>query len=109
MSLQTLDQRRRAPSARKRKLVSQAEADRCRRQSEQSDAVRDREIALARRARHRDRVLTFRQWCELNGFSKVTGWRIIKSGNGPPILQLSARRIGIKESDNAAWQASCVR
>jgi predicted DNA-binding transcriptional regulator AlpA len=58
---------------------------------------------------HPDRVLTFTQWCDLNGFSKATGRRIIKRGEGPPVLQLSPRRIGIRESDNAAWQAARVR
>jgi predicted DNA-binding transcriptional regulator AlpA len=58
---------------------------------------------------HRDKVLTFRQWCQVNGFSKATGHRLIKAGEGPSILQLSPRRIGIKESANAAWQASRAR
>jgi predicted DNA-binding transcriptional regulator AlpA len=58
---------------------------------------------------HGDRVLTFAQWCALNGFSLATGRRIVKSGNGPPVLQLSPRRIGIKESANAAWQQSRAR
>jgi hypothetical protein len=35
------------------------------------------------------RVMTFRQWCDLNGFSKDTGRRLIKAGQGPKILQLS--------------------
>jgi predicted DNA-binding transcriptional regulator AlpA len=60
-------------------------------------------------AAHRDRVLNFRQWCQVNGFSEATGHRLIKAGEGPPVLQLSARRIGIRESDNAAWQASRTR
>jgi hypothetical protein len=33
----------------------------------------------------------------------------MKRGEGPRVLQLSPRRIGIRESDNAAWQAACVR
>ena len=37
------------------------------------------------------------------------GHRILKSGTGPSVLQLSPRRIGIKESANAAWQASRAR
>jgi len=86
MSAPNLDQRRDgASSTRKHKPFSQAEAER------------------------RDRVLTFRQWCNVNNFSLMTGRRIVKSGSGPPILQLSARRIGIRETDNAAWQASRVR
>ena len=58
---------------------------------------------------HRDRVLSFRQWCDLNGISKATGRRIIQRGEGPPVLQLSPRRIGVRESDNARWQASRTR
>jgi predicted DNA-binding transcriptional regulator AlpA len=53
--------------------------------------------------RQTNRVMTFRQWCERNGFSAVTGWRIMKSGDGPKVTQLSARRIGIREDHHAAW------
>jgi hypothetical protein len=84
---------------RKHKKPSAAEAERRRRQSAQ-DAARD----------HRDRVLTFRMWCAVNNFSLATGRRILKGdGPKPPVLQLSPRRIGIRESDNAAWQAARVR
>jgi hypothetical protein len=55
------------------------------------------------------RVLSFRQWCELNGFSPATGRRIINAGIGPVITQLSARRIGVTVGNNAAWQASRAR
>ena len=88
---------KRKPS-RKHKLISQAEAEHRRRQSAQQ-AARD----------HRDRVLTFRMWCAVNEFSLATGWRIMKRGEGPRVLQLSPRRIGIRESDNAAWQAARAR
>jgi predicted DNA-binding transcriptional regulator AlpA len=84
--------------------------------------LREREVAVRRRIfrkqpshaeaereHHRDRVLSFPMWCDLNGFSIATGRRIINAGNGPPVLQLSPRRIGIKESANAAWQASRAR
>ena len=54
-------------------------------------------------------VLTFLQWCAINGISERTGRRILNDGSGPPVLRLSARRIGIRESDNAAWQESRVR
>jgi predicted DNA-binding transcriptional regulator AlpA len=59
--------------------------------------------------RRPDAVLSFAQWCALNGFSKATGRRIVKRGEGPPVLQLSPRRIGVRESDNRAWQAARVR
>jgi predicted DNA-binding transcriptional regulator AlpA len=55
------------------------------------------------------RVLTFRQWCDLNGFSRATGYRLIGAGRGPVITQLSDRRIGITIGNNAAWQASRAR
>ena len=85
-------------ASRKHTPISQAEGERRRRQSAQQ-AARD----------HRDRVLTFRMWCAVNEFSLATGRRIVKRGEGPRVLQLSPRRIGIRESDNAAWQAACVR
>src|SRR5262245_43479519 len=92
---------RKGKPSRKRKSISQAEAERRRRQSERD--------CQAEHEHRRDRVLTFRAWCAVNGFSKATGRRVIKAGIGPPVLQLSPRRIGIREGDNAAWQASRVR
>jgi hypothetical protein len=56
-----------------------------------------------------NRVLSFSQWCELNGFSRATGQRVMRSGSGPTITQLSDRRIGITIANNAAWQASRAR
>ena len=55
------------------------------------------------------RVLSFHQWCALNGFSIPTGRRLMLAGNGPKVVQLSARRIGVRESDNLAWQQSRIR
>jgi hypothetical protein len=57
----------------------------------------------------RNRVLSFRQWCEKNGFSEATGRRILASGDGPVVFQLSARRIGISEENDRAWLASRAR
>jgi hypothetical protein len=85
-------------ASRKHTPISQAEGERRRRQSAQQ-AARD----------HRDRVLTFRMWCAVNEFSLATGRRIVKRGESPRVLQLSPRRIGIRESDNAAWQAARAR
>jgi predicted DNA-binding transcriptional regulator AlpA len=56
-----------------------------------------------------DRVLTLRQWAELNSLGYRTAQRIIASGNGPKIVQLGDRRIGITEAHNREWQASRVR
>jgi hypothetical protein len=56
-----------------------------------------------------DRVLSFRQWCEVNGLTPRTGRRVIASGNGPVITQISPRRIGITVANNRRWQASRER
>ena len=56
-----------------------------------------------------DKVLTFAEWCELNRLGKRTGRRIIRSGNGPVVTQLSERRIGITVGNNRRWQESRAR
>jgi hypothetical protein len=74
------------------------EAERRRRQSERDRANPDD-----------DRVISFRRWCEINGFSEATGRRIINAGNGPVFLQLSPRRIGVTIAANRVWQESRAR
>jgi hypothetical protein len=73
-------------------------------QRRQSDPDADREIEL-----NQLRVLTFAHWCTLNGISPATGRRILKSGKGPAVIQLSGRRLGISVGANAAWQATRAR
>jgi hypothetical protein len=80
------------------------EAERRARQRQQSDPVRDRETEL-----NQHRVLSFLEWCLLNNFSPATGRRILKSGTGPTITQLSPRRIGITVANNARWQQTLER
>jgi hypothetical protein len=48
------------------------EAERRRRQAEERDRALDDQ-----------RVMTLRQWCEVNGFSWDTGRRLIKAGKAP--------------------------
>jgi len=67
----------------------------------QSDPARDREIGL-----DQFRILSFSQWCALNGISPATGRRLIKSGRGPTVVQLSDRRFGITIAANAEWQSA---
>ena len=55
------------------------------------------------------RVLSFRQWCELNGISMSTERRIIAAGVGPVITQLSPRMIGVTVANNHAWVESRAR
>ena len=56
-----------------------------------------------------DAVLTFKEWCALNGHSERQGRRILTSGNGPTIIQISDRRIGISRRNNRKWQEKRAR
>ena len=56
-----------------------------------------------------DRVLTLKQWAALNAMSLRTAARLIRAGDGPPIIQLTSRRVGVRESDAAKWQAERMR
>jgi predicted DNA-binding transcriptional regulator AlpA len=53
-----------------------------------------------------DRVMTFAEWCLLNGFSQSTGQRLIASGQAPVFIQLSLRRKGVTVGENRRWQQS---
>ena len=76
------------------------EAQRRAEQSRQSDRAADRELEL-----NQFRVMSFAQWCALNGISPATGRRLLRSVRGPIVTQLSDRRIGITIGANIAWQA----
>ena len=56
-----------------------------------------------------NQVLTIAQWCALNSFSVPAGKRVIASGEGPPVVLLSARRKGIRVGDNRRWQEARIR
>lgn len=58
--------------------------------------------------RDEDRIMSFAKWCEFNGFSRTTGWRICKAGDGPEFVQLSAGRVGITYRANREWQQSRI-
>jgi hypothetical protein len=55
---------------------------------------------------HDNQVLTFRQWCGLNGISARTGRRILAAPGGPIVTRLSPRRFGITVGNNRRWQQS---
>jgi hypothetical protein len=80
-----------------------------------TEIERPQERMLARRAalpiHSDDEVLTFTEWCALNGFSPRTGRRILDGPKSqrPIITWLSERRIGITRGNNRAWQASRAR
>ena len=76
--------------------------------------ARQRRASLCRRWSHLpadddDAVLTFREWCALNGFSPRTGRRILDAPGGPVVTQLSARRIGITRGNNRKWHRTRER
>jgi hypothetical protein len=56
------------------------------------------------RALDDDRVMSFREWCDVNGFSLATGRRLRKAGKAAAFTQLSDRRVGVTVRDNRAWQ-----
>jgi predicted DNA-binding transcriptional regulator AlpA len=55
------------------------------------------------------KVLTLKEWATLNGFSFMTAKRLIAEGDGPRIIQLSPRRVGVRVIDNARWQEARLR
>jgi hypothetical protein len=69
-----------------------------------SEQARRQQRSERERAVDGDRILTFREWCLINGFSVATGKRLRKAGRGPVITRISDRRIGIRVADNRAWQ-----
>jgi predicted DNA-binding transcriptional regulator AlpA len=55
------------------------------------------------------KVLTLRECAALNGISMMTLKRRIKAGDGPRILQISPKRIGVRVIDARRWQESRLR
>jgi predicted DNA-binding transcriptional regulator AlpA len=72
------------------------EAERRANQSAAADPAYDRQVALAR-------ILSLPEWYALCGFSDATGRRILSSGKGPKVIQLSERRRGIVLADHLRW------
>lgn len=56
-----------------------------------------------------DRVITVRQAAEVIGLSVATFRRVIQAGDGPPLIQLSPRRQGIRESHLSEWLNARLR
>jgi hypothetical protein len=71
--------------------------------------LRERDTAELNRALDDQRVMPFDYWCAVNGFSRSTGRRLVKSGNGPRFTQLSERRSGVTVGNNREWQKSRER
>ena len=56
-----------------------------------------------------NQVMTKRQTAAREGVSIATLNRQIAAGSGPRLVQLSARRVGIRVLDYIAWQESRMR
>jgi hypothetical protein len=52
------------------------------------------------------RGLSHKQWCQRNGFSERTGWRIREAGGGPVFRQVSPGRQITTLGDDDRWKAS---
>jgi hypothetical protein len=55
------------------------------------------------------RVLTLREFANLNSISFQTAKRMFAEGRGPKTVQLSHRRVGVRVIDNRIWQESRIR
>jgi hypothetical protein len=74
---------------------------------QQNAELRRQLHALERRVD--DEVLTFAEWCALNGFGERTGRRVLAASDGPTVTMLSMRRIGITRRNNHLWQEARAR
>jgi predicted DNA-binding transcriptional regulator AlpA len=55
------------------------------------------------------KVLTVAECAALSGLSLATAKRLMRDGKGPPTIQLSERRVGIRRIDFARWQEARLR
>jgi hypothetical protein len=56
-----------------------------------------------------DRINSFSEWCARSGFSEATGRRLLRSGKGPIVTWLSARRMGIRERHHLERLDGCAK
>lgn len=54
-------------------------------------------------------VLPFKKWIELAGVSRSTGWKILHSGDGPKMIRISERRVGVRVLDHIKWTERLAR
>jgi hypothetical protein len=56
-----------------------------------------------------DAILSFREWCAINGFSVRQGQRILQGPGGPKVTMLTDKKIGISRRANSTWLESRSR
>jgi predicted DNA-binding transcriptional regulator AlpA len=96
------DQELRPPKRRKKKCPKRQRQRHPRWQKQQHTTTEPR-------WRDPNAVLTLREWAELTSLSLPTAKEILSSGNGPPVVKVSPRRIGIRYGDHCAWLDAKVR
>jgi hypothetical protein len=52
------------------------------------------------------RVMVWAVFLERNKLSKPQGWRLRKAGEGPQVVHLGKRRLGVTYASERAWQES---
>jgi hypothetical protein len=57
----------------------------------------------------RDRVMSLSEWAKLATLSPRTARDVIARGDGPKVVQLSNKRIGIRVCDHREWLAARTR
>ena len=55
------------------------------------------------------KVMTVPEWATLNSLSIFTAKKLLAEGQGPRVIQLSKRRIGIRVIDARRWQEERMR
>jgi predicted DNA-binding transcriptional regulator AlpA len=55
------------------------------------------------------RVLSLKEFAAMMGLSLITVRRLIDAGEGPPLIRLSKRRVGVRLGDARRWQESRMR
>lgn len=60
-------------------------------------------------AAHPPRFVTIKNWCQMCGISEITGYRMLRKGQGPKVTQLSPGRIAIRWDHLHQWLEAQVR
>jgi hypothetical protein len=55
------------------------------------------------------RIIPWRAWCASKGFTVDTGRRLRERGEGPRIVRISDRRIGVTVRDDREWTLARIK
>ena len=104
MSLLEIDQRRSRRALRKHgKFVQRKQ------RKQRKPTKRPSTLAAPFDMSNDNQVLAFLEWCQLNRISERTGRRIIRSGQGPAVVHMSDKKIGVTIGANKLWQQARSR